>query len=387
MKLSELAKKNKKYIIIATIILIAGGYYWYSKSSSKNTAVQYKTATVEKGTLAVSVSGSGNVIVDQSSNIDPTITGTVQNLSVSVGDKVEKGQFLFDIKNDDLSLNVTKAYASYLSSLQSLESAKANKKEARTNLDEANSTNKSALKKKHEAAQIAVSAAEESVKSALQNYQNEKSNYSDRKVTAPISGTVNEINIKNGDDLSKLSSGSSREIPIIIGDLGTMKAQVQINEVDIANVSIGQEAALTFSAIDGLNVTGKVEKMDSIGTLSSGVVTYNVTINFNTLDSRIRPEMSVSASIITQTKQGIIIVPSGAVKIQNGENYVEVLNSGQVPVEIKVKTGVSNDTETEITSGLKTGDKVVTQTIGSSSTASTSSSPGNKGGRMHIPGL
>ncbi|HRZ95487.1 MAG TPA: efflux RND transporter periplasmic adaptor subunit [Candidatus Moranbacteria bacterium] len=387
MKLSELAKKNKKYIIIATIILIAGGYYWYSKSSSKNTAVQYKTATVEKGTLAVSVSGSGNVIVDQSSNIDPTITGTVQNLSVSVGDKVEKGQFLFDIKNDDLSLNVTKAYASYLSSLQSLESAKANKKEARTNLDEANSTNKSALKKKHEAAQIAVSAAEESVKSALQNYQNEKSNYSDRKVTAPISGTVNEINIKNGDDLSKLSSGSSREVPIIIGDLGTMKAQVQINEVDIANVNIGQEVALTFSAIDGLNVAGKVEKIDSIGTLSSGVVTYNVTINFDTLDSRIKPEMSVSASINTQTKQDVIVVPSGAVKIQNGENYVEVLNSGQTPVEIKVKTGVSNDTETEITSGLKTGDKIVTQTIGSSSTASTSSSSSNKGGGMRIPGL
>lgn len=390
MTLSDIFSKKRKYFIIALVILIAGGYYWYSKSKSSQNQVKYVTSAAEKGTLITSISGSGNVIVDQSSNIDPTITGTVRNLSVSVGDQVTEGQFLFEIENDDLSLNASKAYASYLSSLQTLESAKASKKEARTNLDSANSTTKPALKKKHEAAEIAVTVAEEGVKNAWQNYQNEKSNYADRKVTAPISGTVNEINIKNGDDLSKLSSGSSREVPIIIGDLGTMKAQVQVNEVDIANVSVGQKVTLTFSAIDGLSSTGKVEKIDSIGTLSSGVVTYNVIINFDTLDSKIKPEMSVSAAIITDVKQDIIIVPSGAIKIQNGESYVEVLNSGQTPIETTVKTGLSNDTETEILSGISTGDKIVTQTINSSSSStssSSSSSSSRSSSSLHIPGI
>ncbi|MFA5777199.1 MAG: efflux RND transporter periplasmic adaptor subunit [Parcubacteria group bacterium] len=378
-KMIGIFKKHKYVSIVIIIVLIAGGYYWYSKSKSGSTAVQYKTAVAEKGTLTTSVSGSGNVIVDNSANVDPTITGTVANLSVSVGEKVEKGQFLFNIKNDDLSANVTKAHSSYLQSLASLETAKASKKDAKTNYDDASSSTKSSLKKKLEAAEISVTVAEENIKYAAQSYQNEKSNYADSRVTAPISGTVNAINIKNGDDLSKLSSGSSRQIPIIIGDLGTLKAQVQVNEVDIPNVVIGQKVMLTFSAIEGLSESGKVEKMDSLGTLTSGVVTFNVTIGFDTLDPRIKPEMSVSASIITDVKQNVVIVSSSAVKTKNGSSYVQALVNGS-PENKTVKVGSSNNTETEIVSGISAGDNIVTQTITSGSSSATASTSSNRGG-------
>jgi len=378
-KISSIFKKHKLISIVIIIVLIGGGTYWYKKAKSTSAAVQYKTAAAEKGTLTTSISGSGNVIVDNSSNIDPTITGTVSNLSVSVGEKVKKGQFLFDIDNKDLVVNVTKAYSSYLQSLGSLESAKANKKDAKTNYDDASSSTKSSLKKKLEAAEISVTVAEENIKSASQNYQNEKSNYADKRVTAPISGTVNAVNIKNGDDLSKLSSGSSRQVPIIIGDLGTLKAQVQVNEVDIPNVQIGQKAMMTFSAVDGLFVSGKVEKMDSLGTLTSGVVTFNVTISFDTLDSRIRPEMSVSASIITDVKQDVIIVSSSAVKTQSGNSYVQILVNG-APQNKTVKVGSSNNTETEIVSGINLGEDVVTQTVTPGATSTATSTSSNRGG-------
>ncbi len=383
----KLLKKHKYISIAIIVILIGGGIYWYKKTHSASGTVQYKTAAAEKGTLTTSVSGSGNVIVDSSSNIDPTIDGTVTNLSVSVGDKVEKGQLLFEIQNDDLAANVTKAYSSYLQAQASLETAKANKKEAKDTYDDSNTSTKSINKKKLNAAEISITSAEQNVKYALENYQNEKKNYSESRVAAPISGTVNAINIKNGDDLSKLSSGSSRTVPIIIGDLGTMKAQVQVNEVDVPSVEIGQKAMLTFSAIDGLTVSGKVEKMDSLGTQTSGVVTYNVTIGFDTLDSRIKPEMSVSASIITGVKQDVILVPNSAVKTQSGSSYVQVLNNG-VPENIAVQAGASNNTETEITSGISAGDSVITQTVTSTSTTSTTSTSRNSSNRrIGIPGL
>lgn len=388
-KIVNAFKKHKFIYAMVIVVLIAGGYYWYNKSKSSNADVQYKTSVAEKGLLTTSVSGSGNVIVDSSANVDPTITGTVANLSVSVGDRVEKGQFLFDIENDDLSVNVTKAYASYLSSLQSLESAKASRKEAKRNYEDANSKNKSITKQKLEAAEIAISVAEENIKSASENYQNEKSNYADRKVIAPISGTVNEINIKNGDDLSKLSSGSSREVPVIIGDLGTMKAQVEVSEVDIASVSIGQKVTLTFNAIDGFSATGKVEKIDSLGTLTSGVVTYNVIVGFDELDSRIKPEMSVSASIITDIKQDAIIVPNSAVKSGDKDDYyVEVVSNG-VTERKTVTIGLENNSKTEIKSGIKEGDTVVIQTIFSASKTSTSSSSSSssKSSRGGNPGM
>jgi HlyD family secretion protein len=393
MKLAEIAKK-KKYLIIGAVILIVGGYYWYSKSKSSTSQVQYVTEAAAKGTLTTSITGSGNVIVDQSSNIDPTITGTVSNLAVNVGDKVKKGQILFTIINDQLGVSVSQAAASYQNSISSLESAKASKKSAKADLEtsKTNSANqKQVLREKLDAAEASVISSQESVNSALSNLNYQRQQAGKRQVTSPIDGTVNAINIKNGDDLSKLSSGSSRLVPIIIGDLGTLKAQVQVNEVDIPNVSIGQKATMTFSAIDNFTVSGKVEKMDSLGTLTSGVVTFNVTIGFDTLDPRIKPEMSVSAAIITNVKQNVLIVPSGAVKTQNGNSYVEVLNSGQTPTQTAVITGSSNNTETEITSGISIGDKVVTQTI-NSSTASTTSSSSNSSNRsggssVRLPGL
>jgi HlyD family secretion protein len=379
----KIPKIKKIHVIVVIVVLIVGGYYWYSKSKSTSAAVSYKTTQAEKGTLTTSISASGNVIVDDSATVDPTITGTVYGLAVSVGDTVKKGQLLFMIDNDELGIDANKAYSSYLESKASLESAKANKKEAKNNYDAGGSAEeKSVLKKKLEAAEISLEAAEKNVETSAASYQNSLSDASKRKVVSPLDGTANAINVKNGDDLGRLSSNSNSSAPIIIGNLGTLKAQVEVNEVDISNVSIGQKVSLTFSAINGLTSTGKVEKMDSLGTLTSGVVTYNVTIGFDSLDQRVKPEMSVSAAIITGVKQDAILVPNSAVKTQNGNSYVQML-SGQTPENKTVEIGLSNDTQTEIVSGINVGDKVVTQTISGTSASSSSNSRNN----VRIPGI
>jgi membrane fusion protein, macrolide-specific efflux system len=390
--------KRKKYVWVVIALLIAGGsYFWYSKSKSTTGQVQYVTAIAEKGTLTSSISASGNVIVDQSTNIDPTITGTVADLAVNVGDKVAKGQFLFSIVNDDLSVSVAKSTASLAQARSSLESSKASKKQASADYSNAFRTgsgksvkDKAALKDKKEAASAAVASAEQSLAAAQADLANQRSNAGKRKVVSLLTGTVNAVNIKNGDDLSKLSSGSSRQVPIIIGDLGTMKAQVQVNEVDVANVSVGQKVMMKLSALDNFEASGIVEKMDSLGTVSSGVVTYNVTINFDSLDPRIKPGMSVSSSIITDVKHNVLIVPSSAVKMQGGTTYVEVL-TGATPEQKTVATGVSNSTDTEIVSGINEGDNVVTQTINSSASSGASASSASRtssgAGGLRIPGL
>jgi RND family efflux transporter MFP subunit len=387
--------KQKKIIYsLAIIVLIIGGYYWYSKNNSATTDVQYKTAVAEKGNLITSVSGSGNIIVDNSANIDPTITGTVTNLAVSVGDKVKKGQLLFEIENDDLGVNVTKAYSAYLQALQSLETAKASKQSAHLAvLDDATGKTILSYQRKYEAAKLGLSAAEENVKSALENYQNAQEDYADRKVIASIAGTVNAINIKNGDDLSKLSSGSSREVPIIIGDLNTMKAYVEVSEVDIVNVILEQKVNLTFNAIDNFTLTGKVEKMDALGTDSDGVVSYNVTISLDSLDAKIKPGMTVSAAIITNTKENVILIPNNAVKTENGTYYAEVKTKEGVFERRNIKVGLEGNSKTEVASGLAVGDVVVSQATGVTNTSTsttksaTSSSSRGGGGGMGIPGM
>ena len=383
---------KKKYTwLIIVIVVVGGGYYWYHETHAKTAQVQYVTAPATVGTIVTSVSGTGNVIVGDEASVDPTITGTVANLSVNVGDTVKAGQTLFTIVNDQLGTTAEQAQVSYENAKSSLDSAKANEKQAQYNLDHPNTSGlatKNILKEKLSSAKVSETAAEQNVSVAESSYQNALSDADKRTVTSPISGTVMAVNINNGDDLGKTSSNGSsgsNSTPIIIGDPSTMEAQVQVNEVDIPNVQIGQKAMMTFDAINGLTVTGKVEKMDSMGTVSQGVVTYNVTISFDSIDPRIKPGMSVSANIITAVKQDVLTVPASAVQAQNGGNYVEVLKNG-TPQQVPVQVGISNDTDTEITSGLQAGDQIVTQTINPNAKATTTTTSGGGGfgggGRM-----
>lgn len=168
-------------------------------------------------------------------------------------------------------------------------------------------------------------------------------------------------------------------------------AEISLNEVDVAKVKVGQKVTLTFDAISDLTIAGDVSEIDTIGTVTQGVVYYNVEIVFNTQDSRVKPGMSVSSAIITDMKQDVLLVPNSAVKSDNsGQQYVQMLQNN-VPVNQTVETGFSNDTMTEITSGLKEGDKVVTQTITASTatTATTQTTSQNRstGGGIRIPGL
>jgi len=268
------------------------------------------------------------------------------------------------IDNDELSIDADRAYSSYLQAMASLENAKANKKEAKNVYEDSNSEEKKITKKKLDAAEISVEVAERNVKTSWKAHQNALKNASETRAVSTIDGTVIEINIENGDSLNDSSSGNGDKTPIIIGDLGTVKAEVQVNEVDISNVKVGQTATVAIDAIDGLSLTGKVEKIDALGTTNSGVVTYGIVISFDSLDDRIRPGMNVSAEIITNSKEDAVIIPSSAIKTRNGKNYVQVMN-GQIPEDRQIEIGITNNTRTEIVSGVNEGDNIVTRAVDS----------------------
>ena len=368
--------KSHPYISgIALLLVIGIIYHWRTSGQSGTGQAQYTTAAVTKGTIAASISGSGNVQVDSQANIDPSITGTVANLAVSVGDNVKKGQLLFTIDNDQLSVGAAQAESSLSNAQSSLEQARANVYSAKEG--NTRSRDLDLLRQK-------VTVAEQSLAATQLSHDKALSDAAKRRVTSPIDGTVNAINIKNGDDLANISSGSSRVTPMIIGDLTTMKAVVAVNEVDIANVAIGQKAMVKLSGLDGLTLTGKVEKLDSLGTITQGVVTYSATIGFDAPDSRVKPGMSVSASIIYSVKTDTLTVPNSAVKSDANGSYVQLLNSGTVPERQTVEVGIANTTDTEIVSGLSEGDKIVTKTVNPGATTTTGTS-GNSG--LRLPGL
>lgn len=199
----------------------------------------------------------------------------------------------------------------------------------------------------------------------------------DHYIRAPFSGIAAKVNAKKGDSVS---SGTSLVTVITKQKL----AEISLNEVDIAKVKVGQKVTLTFDAIEGFSITGEVAEVDTLGTVTQGVITYNVKVGFDTQDERVKSGMSISAAIITEMKQDVLVVPNSAVK-SNGEQYVLVLENN-VPRNQTVEVGLSNDTMTEITSGLKEGDTVVTQTT-TTKTSTQSKSQGYKQGGFMVPGI
>jgi HlyD family secretion protein len=219
-----------------------------------------------------------------------------------------------------------------------------------------------------------------SVQQKENSLQDAKDALSDYYVSAPFDGTISSVVVKIGDTAS--------------GTLATIitnqkLATISLNEVDIAKIKLGQKATLSFDAIDELTITGQVAEIDSVGTVSQGVVTYNVKISFDVMDNRIKPGMSVSATIITDIAQDVLVIPNSAVKSQNGVSYVEMFDTPLVltasplqgststifPKQIKIETGFSNDTLTEIISGLKEGDIIITKTITNATKMATTPAP------------
>lgn len=217
-------------------------------------------------------------------------------------------------------------------------------------------------------------------------------------IYATVDGIISDANtdIKVGDEISSASS---------LGTLSTEQkiANITLSEEDILNVKIGDKAIITFDAIDSLQVSGKIVEVDSAGTTNSGVVSYGVKIAIDSDDDLIKSGMSVSAVIITNSKEDALIVPTSAVKsANNGTHYVQVLSenydlsdrsssikgvvSSTAPSIKTVTIGLTDDSNTEITSGLSEGDQIVVRTSGNITSSSTSSSQSrsiiNNGGMM-----
>jgi len=277
--------------------------------------------------------------------------------------------------------NYTSQVNSHLTALLNARNSIKSYKDAIVNAERSIQENtESLVDLKNGADPLDVRSSEISVTQKENSLRDLREKLSDYYLKAPFDGTVASITVKK---LDSVSSGS------VIASLLTAQkiAEVTLNEVDVAKVANGQKAVLTFDALPDLKLDGTVSSVDSLATVSQGVVNYTVKISFNADGTMIKPGMSVSASITTESKQDTLYVSAGSIKIQGEKSFVEVLEgvpqrynpiegfvSATVPRRQEISTGLSNDTQTEVLSGLKEGDQVVTKTITSSASVQTAPS-------------
>ncbi len=393
--------KIKKGLIILAVVLLSGFGIWRA-GTSKSTSPVYQTAQVEKGTLVVSVSVSGQVSSANSAEITTQSSGVVKTVYVKDGDTVKAGDKIAQLDLDLIGQQrAQQAYASYQSAQNNLGTAKANlytsqstlltewesymaKAQNSTYENSDNSPNTSnrqlsdfvitqddwlASEAKYKVQQNAILQAQTSLSSAWYSYQQ-----SSATIVAPISGKVTGLSLQPGiviNAQTNSSGGSSSQRIASVKTDAPPTVSLNITQIDAPKVKAGDKTTLTFDAFTDKTFTGEVVSVDTIGSQTSGVTTYPAVIKLDTAVEGLLPNMSAAANIITATKDNVLLVPSTAIQTQNGAPYVRIMKNKQV-TEVEVITGLTCDCQTEIVSGLNEGDTFVTAVTNGSSTTSSS---------------
>jgi len=225
---------------------------------------------------------------------------------------------------------------------------------------------------------ISLQISKNNLENSEQNLVQLQNALSDYTIVAPFNGTIASVSVKKGDT-------ASGAVATIVSD--QKYAQATFNETDVVSIKVGQKATITFDALPDLTLTGKVSEVDPVGTVSQGVVSYNVQVALDdTSNTSIKPGMSDTVGIIVNTKPDVLLVPNSAITTQQNNSYVQLMGADGKPVQTQVVAGSSNDTSTEIVSGLKEGDTIVTKTVASTA-AQTQTQARQGAGGLGIPGL
>ena len=264
--------------------------------------------------------GSASVKVSESSTVTAETSGKVSGLNLLAGDTVSKGDRVCTITGDSVDNAI-------------------------------------------ENARISVSNAG----SSLENAQDRLSDY---EVTAPISGTVVTKSAKAGD---KIEGGSSGTLCTIY-DLTYLEMTMNIDELDISDVAVGQTVEVTADAVEGKTYTGVVTRVSVAGVTSGGITAYPVTVRIDETDGLL-PGMNVDAEIVIEDSRDTLAIPCGA--LNRGDTVLITAGSPsavnaldqEAPegyVYVEVETGVSDGSYIEATSGLQEGDTVAYIQVSSS---------------------
>lgn len=212
---------------------------------------------------------------------------------------------------------------------------------------------------------------------SLKGLQDDLDQYS---ISSPIAGKVIQKTVKAGDKVASQQGSTSMAV---IADLSALTMTMNIDELDISSVKVGQDVEVTADALENQVFHGVVNKVSVIGTSQNGVTTYPVEVLLSDVENTdLIPGMNVSATIVLEKKDDVLLIPTTAVK---RGNKVKMLGSGE---EVEIETGIDDGTQVEVLSGLSEGDQVEIADVPTKSVEDTmmQGMQGGMGGERGMPG-
>ncbi|KAA2215649.1 efflux RND transporter periplasmic adaptor subunit [Chryseobacterium sediminis] len=380
--------KNKKWLywVVGGIIIIGAAWFFFIRE--KEIKIQLETVKPEMGEISNSITATGTIQPVDTVAVGTQVSGIIKNIYVDFNSTVKKGQLLATLDPDLLQFQS--------------QQIKANLQNAKSNLayNEININRQSQLykvgaisKADYDNATNQYNAAKAQVGSVNAQLSTANKNLSLTNIYSPIDGTVLNRNVSEGQTVA--SSFSTPTLFSIAKDLTKMRVRASVDEADIGNVKVGQKATFTVDAFPDETFDGQVSEVRLHPTVSSNVVNYTTIINADNSGLKLKPGMTANITIYTQVLENVMKIPVAATSFRpdslvikkykinspfaNGkkhekgqwkkqnkgtekknESAVWVIAKDSTISRKKIKTGMDNDTEIQVISGLNTSDNIIT---------------------------
>lgn len=360
---------SKIWIAVVVIVIVAVAA-WAMSGGKKEEDINFKEEKVALKTLQNSVTATGTIEAVTSVTVGTQVSGIVNKLYVDYNSQVKKGQVIAELDKTNLLSELNTAKANLASAQSSLNYQAANMERYKT------------LYKKglvsadeYENALLTYRQAKEQVASSRENVQRAQTNLGYATITSPIDGTVISKSVEEGQTVA--ASFNTPELFTIAKDLTNMQVVANVDEADIGNVKEGDRVTFTVDAYPDDTFEGTVKQVRLEATTNNNVVTYEVVISAPNADLKLKPGLTANVTIYTQERSGVLAVANKALRFTptketvgkdmkivdcKGKNKVWTLNGNTLTAH-PVTIGQSDGINTEITKGLKQGDKIVTEIV------------------------
>ena len=360
---------SKIWIAVVVIVIVAVAA-WAMSGGKKEEDINFKEEKVALKTLQNSVTATGTIEAVTSVTVGTQVSGIVNKLYVDYNSQVKKGQVIAELDKTNLLSELNTAKANLASAQSSLNYQAANMERYKT------------LYKKglvsadeYENALLTYRQAKEQVASSKENVQRAQTNLGYATITSPIDGTVISKSVEEGQTVA--ASFNTPELFTIAKDLTNMQVVANVDEADIGGVKEGNRVTFTVDAYPDDTFEGTVKQVRLEATTTNNVVTYEVVISAPNADLKLKPGLTANVTIYTQERSGILAVANKALRFTptketvgkdmkivdcKGKNKVWTLNGNTLTAH-PVTIGQSDGINTEITKGLKQGDKIVTEIV------------------------
>lgn len=377
-------KRTTKIIIALVVVLAIGGIAAGSIASKGKEGTPVTFGTVERTDLTSKVSANGKIDAKRKVDLSANVMGQIVNLAVREGDVVQKGAFLLQIDQKQLAASAEGAAASMRALYSDREASRASLADAQLTFDRAKKNFDQKIipaaeidraRTALDAARANVSAIEQRIQQAQANVTAARDTLSKTTMTAPMSGIITALPVEEGEVAVIGTMNNAGTKLLTIADMSVVEAVMEVDETDIPTVKVGQRATVTIDAYPNKTFNGIVTEVGSspIPSTTGGAeaVNFEVKIQLENPPTGVRPGFSASADIITGTRDKAIAIPLQALVVREkpgsnkaagkaqDEEGVYIHDAGKVKF-VPVSTGLTGESNIEITKGLTVGQQIVT---------------------------